>query len=135
MKLRSLSLTFLTSLTIGLSGCATMMSGSTQTINVQAIDSQTHHVIPGATCSLFDGEGRAYPVTGNPGSIIATRGKGSLQVKCRARGYQQSQTGVGQSFNAWIIANVLFWPGIIVDACTGATQKYPSHITVLMSKA
>ncbi len=134
MKLQSLFLSSLTAIALGLSGCATIMSGSTQAINVQAIDSQTHQVIPGATCTLFDGEGRAYPVTGNPGAIVATRGKGSLQVKCRARGYHQSQTGVGQSFNAWIIANVLFWPGIIVDACTGATQKYPSHITVLMSK-
>ncbi|AIL65251.1 hypothetical protein NOVO_04345 [Rickettsiales bacterium Ac37b] len=31
-----------------------------------------------------------------------------------------------------LLVNVLFWPGFIVDAATGAVHKAPSHITVFM---
>ena len=48
--------------------------------------------------------------------MVVDKGKGSLDVRCRRSGYAQSQVGVGQSFNAWTIVNVLFWPGALVDA-------------------
>jgi len=115
-------------------GCATVMSGTTQTINVQAIDEKTNETIPGAKCTVTDGKGRVYPVTSNPGSVVVTKGQGALDTRCLVKGYHQKQVGVGQDFNAWTVANVLFWPGLIVDAATGAVQKYPSHITVIMER-
>jgi ABC-type Fe3+-hydroxamate transport system substrate-binding protein len=116
-----------------ISGCATIVSGTTQPIHLQAIDSKTHALIPGAMCTLTDKEGRTYVFNSNPGMVIVTKGQGALIAHCQKPGYVQSQVGVGQSFNAWTVANViLFWPGIFVDALSGAIQKYPSHITVLM---
>lgn len=120
-------------LTVSLAGCATIMTGSSQQVNVQAIDANTHQVLPGAVCTVVDGEGNTLPVPSNPGTVLVNKGKGTLQVRCTRPGYRQSQIGVGQSFNAWTIVNVLFWPGLIVDAASGAMQKYPSYITVLMS--
>ena len=119
-------------LIVALSGCATVFTGTTQRIDVQAIDTVNHRPIPGARCTVIDGQGAELFVGGNPGSIVVTKGKGALNVRCSRAGYIQKQVGVGQSFNAWTIVNVLFWPGILVDAATGAIQKYPSHITVLM---
>lgn len=115
-----------------LAGCATVFTGTTQRIDVQAVDTATHHPIAGARCTVTDGQGSELVVDSNPGSVIVTKGKGSLNVRCTRAGYVQKQVGVGQSFNAWTIVNVLFWPGVLVDAATGAIQKYPSHITVLM---
>jgi hypothetical protein len=116
-----------------LTGCATIISGTTQPIHLQAIDSRTHEIIPGAMCTLNDKQGNLYVFHSNPGTVIVSKGQGALIAHCRKIGYRQKEVGVGQSFNAWTIANViLFWPGVFVDALSGAMQSYPSHITVLM---
>lgn len=121
---------------LALAGCATIISGTTQPIHLQAIDYQTHQVIPGAMCTLCDSKGRTYVFNSNPGTVIVNKGQGALIARCRRPGYVQKEVGVGQSFNAWTIANViLFWPGVFVDAFSGAMQNYPSHITVLMEPA
>jgi hypothetical protein len=134
MKMRHISKVLLLAATLMMTACATMMSGgSTQTVYLQAIDSKNHKIIPGAMCTITDDKGRVYAFNSNPGSVIVTKNKGALSVTCQKAGYRQAQIGVGQSFNAWTIADVIFWPGIIVDAVTGAVTKYPSHITVLMT--
>ncbi len=120
---------------ITLSGCATVFTGTTQNIHVQAVDGNTHNLIFGARCTVIDGQGSELMVGSNPGSVVVTKGKGALNVRCVRPGYVQKQVGVGQSFNAWTIVNVLFWPGVLVDAVTGAIQQYPSHITVVMEPA
>lgn len=122
-------------LMLSLAGCATVFTGTTQRIDVQAVDNTSHQPISGARCTVIDGQGAELIVGSNPGSVVVTKGKGALNVRCIRRGYTQKQVGVGQSFNAWTIVNVLFWPGVLVDAATGAIQKYPSHITVLMEPA
>lgn len=116
-----------------ITGCATIVSGTTQPIHLQAIDSNTHEMIPGAMCTLSDSKGRTYMFNSNPGTVIVTKGQGALIAHCERPGYVQKQVGIGQNFNAWTVANViLFWPGVFVDAMSGAMQQYPSHITVLM---
>lgn len=117
-----------------MTGCATVFSGTSQTINVQAVDESNNQIIPNTICTITDGKGGVYTISSNPGSTVINKGRGSLETRCRAKGYRQKQVGVGQDFNAWTVANVIFWPGLLVDAATGAIQKYPSHITVLMEK-
>lgn len=132
LKYNKRILFFLVSL-LSLAGCATIVSGTTQAIHIQAIDSTTHELIPGAMCTLSDSKGRTYFFNSNPGSVIVTKGQGALTARCRRLGYVQKEVGIGENFNAWTVANViLFWPGVFVDAMSGAIQKYPSHITVLM---
>lgn len=112
-------------------GCATVMSGTTQRVTIKAVDQKNHAVVD-AHCVITDGDGREYPVASNPGTAVLTKGKGALSVRCEKKGWEQSVVGSGQSFNAWTLANVVFWPGAIVDAATGAIQKYPSQLTVVM---
>jgi hypothetical protein len=127
--------TLLLSLSLLLSGCATIMNGgSTQKVNVQAVDDATHQLIPGAVCTVVDGQSNSYPVMTNPGVVTLTRGKGALTVSCNKEGYRQSKIAAGDSFNAWALGNIIFWPGIIVDAVSGAALKYPSHLSVIMVK-
>jgi len=120
---------------IFLSGCATIVSGSSQLVHVQAIDAKTHKPIPNARCQLIDSKKVAYTINSNPGSANIPREYGKLQAECTATGYKQKSVATGQSFNAWTLADVIFWPGALVDAATGAAKKYPSHITVLMQKS
>lgn len=116
------------------SGCATVMSGTTQRVSVKAVGRDSHNLLADAHCTLTDGAGQIHTIETNPGSTVVTKGKGALTATCSMKGWKQAETAVGQNFNAWTVANVVFWPGAIVDAATGATQKYPSHITVLMTK-
>ncbi|MCD6047347.1 MAG: hypothetical protein K0S08_994 [Gammaproteobacteria bacterium] len=116
-----------------LAGCATMISGSSQQVNVQAIDADTHNQISGAKCVITDSKGVSYPVDGNPGVVTLPRVYGDITVDCHASNYWQKSVGGGESFNAWTLLDVLFWPSAIVDVSTGAAKNYPSHITVLMS--
>lgn len=119
-------------LPIILSGCATIFTGTSQNINIQAVSSKDNETLKGVRCTIRDGEGTIYAVPSNPGSISIRKGKGSLTPKCRKTGYKQITYGVGENFNAITFVNVLFWPGFIVDAVTGSMNKYPSHIAVLM---
>ena len=117
-----------------LQGCATIFSSSSQTIQIKAVDNDTKEVIDGCVCVVTDGSGGSYVVNGNPGSAIVHRSQGAVQVTCRKEDYRQLNTAVGDSFNATSIVNILFWPGFIVDAATGAYKKYPSHYLVNMEK-
>ena len=115
-----------------LPGCATIFSSSTQVIQIKAVDHQTNELIDGCTCIVTDGSGGSYVVNSNPGPATVHRSQGAVQVTCRKEGYRQINTSVGDNFNATTVINVLFWPGFLVDAATGAYKKYPSHYLVNM---
>lgn len=130
MKNKSL-LAIMLVLSVSLTGCATMFSGSTQRVRVKAVSSETHEAIPNAKCTLTT-DTNTYSIDSNPGSVVLSKGQGALHINCKAKGYDQKNVGAGESFNAWTAANIVFWPGAIVDAATGAAEKYPSHITAVM---
>lgn len=116
------------------SGCASMISGTTQTLYVQAIDQSTNRVIPNATCVMKDSKNNTYTLRGNPSSVLISKGQGVLHTECTAPGYVQNAVGTGSSFDAWTIGNIIFPLGVVVDVVTGAVEKYPDHVTVLMAK-
>lgn len=115
-------------------GCATIVSGTSQVIHVQAIDKHTQKLVANAKCTLTNSKGVTFPIYGNPGSVNVPREYGGLQAHCIAPQYHQTGTGTGESFNAWTLVDIVFWPSFIVDAATGAAKKYPSYITVIMNK-
>lgn len=117
---------------VSLTACATILSGTTQTINVQAVDARNNQPLSGVVCNVVDGTGMRYPISGNPGTVTVRKGQGILKPECRKLGYTQTSVAVGESFNALTIVNVLFWPGFIVDAVSGTMQKYPSYISITM---
>lgn len=116
------------------SGCATVLSGSSQNINIKVVDSDTQEELAGAKCTVTDGIGNIYPLTSNPGMLRVSKNEGPISIRCKKPGYKQLNMGVGDSFNALTIVNVLFWPGFIIDAVSGAYKKYPSHYMISMEK-
>lgn len=119
---------------LSLSGCATIFSGTTQTIHVKVTDTSTGDVLEGASCVTQEDNGGTATVDTNTGAIIVKRGQGSLNILCKKTGYRQVNTMVGDSFNAVSLVNILFWPGFLVDFGTGAIKKYPSHYVINMEK-
>ena len=115
-------------------GCASMISGTTQTIYVQAVDQTTNQRIPNAKCVMKDSKNNTYALQGNPGSVLISKGQGALHTECTAPGYVQNEVGTGATFDAWAIGNIIFPLGVVVDVVTGAVEKYPDHVTVLMLK-
>lgn len=117
-----------------LSGCATVFTGSTNNVQLRVVDADTNELINGVKCSITDNDGMVYLLSSNPGSIIATKGKGTLRVDCKKTGYAQQNMGISQTINGVTFINVLFWPGFIVDAVTGSIHKYPANATIQMKK-
>ncbi len=115
--------------------CASMISGTTQTLYIQAVDPANNKRVPNAKCIIKDSKNNTYAIRDNPGQVLISKGQGALQTECTAPGYQQSAVGTGPSFDAWTIGNIIFPLGIVVDVVTGAVEKYPDHITVLMTKS
>ncbi len=116
------------------SGCATIMSGSNQNISVKIIDSNSNNILEGVSCVAINEIGDSYVINGNPGFVKVPVGKGALIINCKKNGYKQLNAQVGNNFNKTSLANVIFWPGMLVDLGTGAYQKYPSHYVISMEK-
>lgn len=117
-----------------LSGCATVFSGSSNTVKMQVVDADTNELIHNVKCSVTDSDGIVYLLANNPGDIIVPKGKGTLRVDCKKAGYQQQNMGIAQNINGITFVNVIFWPGFIVDAVTGNMHKYPANATIQMKK-
>lgn len=121
-------------LLLNLTACATIFSGSNQTINVKAVDSKTNEALTEVACTVREGNGVVHIVNSNPGTVSVSRGTGALDISCKRNGYTQGQTMAGDSFNAVTLVNILFWPGFLVDAVTGSYKKYPSHFVITMNE-
>lgn len=119
---------------LSLSGCATIFSGSSQTIHMKAIDSSTGETLENTSCVAKEANGATSSLDMKADTITVTRGQGALNIICTKPGYQQSNTMVGQSFNPVTLVNILVWPGFFVDFGTGAMHKYPSHYVINMEK-
>lgn len=117
-----------------LAGCATILSGTTQTINVKIVDAANQADLSGVICTVVDGNGNSNAIVSNPAVIRVSKGDGGLVIHCKKSGYRQLNMSVGDSFNALTVVNVLFWPGFIIDAASGAYRKYPSHYMITMEK-
>ncbi|MBP9722195.1 MAG: hypothetical protein KBD64_03435 [Gammaproteobacteria bacterium] len=116
-----------------LSGCATIFT-SDQNINLKVVDSVTQSDLTNFTCLLTDGSGNQITFKTSPSVIALSKGHNGIIVNCKKVGYHQLNMAVGENFNVVTVVNLLFWPGFIVDAATGAYKKYPSHYIVNMEK-
>jgi len=108
-------------------GCATLVTGSSQTITVS-----TDPV--GATCTLKrDGKPLAV-INPTPGSIPVGKASGPISVLCTKSGYEDAAGTLASQFQAMTFGNILFGGliGIVVDAASGAATQYPDAVTITM---
>ena len=104
--------------------CATIIHGTTQ---VLAVESEP----TGASCTI-DRQGAAVgAVNPTPGKVTVPRHKESIVVSCALDGYAPSNEVLASSFTGLTIANLILpggMVGMIIDAETGANNKYPGQI-------
>ena len=118
-------------LLVFLTGCASIMEGSDQGININTTGCENSGVI---ICSVRNSEGASTITV--PASVTVEKSRGPLTVTCEprdktAKGSRMVDSGY-ESMNA---GNILIggFIGIGVDAATGAMWKYPSSVVVSMS--
>ncbi len=115
-----------------LTGCASVISGTSQEVQVKVVDAD-NTIVKHATCMVTNGSSD-YEFDVNPASIMVNK-NAPLVIKCRAKGYKQKGASFGKNFDTTTLANVLFWPGFLIDGMSGSMHKYPSHIIVEMQKS
>lgn len=122
------------SLVVCISGCATVFTGTTQSIHVDAQDATTHKPLSDTDCSIMAPTGASYHLASNPGTVLVAKGKEPLRVICRRAGYANYENAITSHFNAVTLLDIFFWPTFFVDLGTGAMNSYPAHYTVAMDK-
>lgn len=112
-------------LTLLLSSCATIISGSKQNVKFSSNPS---------SASIFIDE---VEVGKTPFEMKLAR-KSEHVVMIKLEGYQTYQTTLTKKFNAWYVGNILIggWIGLIVDPITGAIYNLsPNEISAQMNVA
>jgi hypothetical protein len=113
------------SISVFTAGCATITTGGSQTISVKTEPE-------GADCRFSQGGNVVARVNPTPGPILVGKTSDSISVLCRKDGYQDTAGTVGSEFQLMTFGNILLGGliGIVVDASTGASAKYPEAVTI-----
>ena|SRR5438067_136431 len=111
---------------IALSGCATIISGTSENISVNTPPTT------GASCTLSNGEGTWNVVS--PGVARVERAGHDMGVHCSKPGFQDGTANLVSGFEPWALGNIIFGGviGIVVDIADGAVHKYPRSVDVPM---
>lgn len=124
-----LAIAFLTQIV----GCASIVSGSNQSISVETKSNGSSVV--GASCKLTNNKGTWYVTT--PGSTTVQRSFENLGVTCTKQDYVQGTAAVKSSTKGMAFGNILFGGviGVGVDVATGAAYDYPNVVSVSLARA
>jgi hypothetical protein len=102
-----------------LSGCATIVNGSTQPVAVSTNP-------PGANCDVSRMGSHIGSVPLTPGSVTIDKSKNDLSVTCTKDGFVTANTLQPASFGGATFGNILLggFIGAAVDAASGANYTY-----------
>ena len=113
---------------MSLGACSTIVSGTQQSVFVDTPK------VDGASCKLTDSKTGTWYLPTTPGSVSVLKGDGPMNVVCNKDGYETGMTSVDESIAGATFGNIILGGGIgfLVDAASGAAQKYPDKIVVWM---
>ena len=108
----------------GLSGCATIIDGTTQPVSVNTTPQD------GAKCTLKNSEGTWYLTS--PGSTTVHKTKHDMTISCTKDGFTGGEVLARSHFGGATAGNVIAGGviGIGIDAASGANYYYDSPISV-----
>jgi hypothetical protein len=115
-------------LSVGLSACATIVTGTSQNITVESEPA-------GATCKLTRASATVGAIAETPAMVRLDRSKDNVEVTCDKEGHQQASEILSASFTGTTIGNVLLGGliGVAVDAASGANNRYPEYVLVVLN--
>ncbi len=107
-----------------LGGCASIVSGSTQEIQLKSEPS-----VP-VTCEAQNGRGH-YTANDKPGMLLVKRSQTRLNIDCKGEGYNgkySEQAGA----EGWVFGNILIGGliGLTIDGITGSMFSYDNALTI-----
>ncbi len=114
---------------VALGGCATVVKGSDQlvAVNTPGVD--------GAICELTSPSIGTHTVR-TPGSINLPKSRKNINVVCKKECYGEAHGVIESRLAAMTAGNIILGGGVgfIIDASSGAMNKYQPTITIPMSK-
>jgi len=115
-------------LTGAASACATVVGGTTQDVFIETEP-------PGAECRLDRLGANIGMVKPTPGRVNVSRSKELVVVNCTLDRYEQANDVLSSKLTGATIGNILLGGlvGIVVDAASGANNKYPERVTIVMT--
>lgn len=116
----------------GLTGCASIVSGTTQVVSVETREASGP--LAGASCKLANTKGTYF--VNSPGTVTVRRSNGPMNIQCEKDGYGPGVASVHSATKGMLAGNILFG-GVIgagVDIASGAAFEYPPVMSVLMGE-
>jgi hypothetical protein len=112
-----------------LSGCASIVGGTTQTISVNTNP-------PAATCQVNQGIRPVGSVSSTPGGFTVKKTRDDLQLICKKEGYQDSSHIITSDLEPWVFGNVVLGGiiGLGVDWATGAWNRYDEAVNMSLPR-
>ncbi len=109
------------------SACASITSGTTQSINVNSNPDE-------ADCTLTR-EGKDIATVKTPGPVKISRESRSIRVVCRKEGYNAGEAALDAQMESAFFGNLILGGvvGLAVDAASGAYQRYPAFVMVALT--
>ena len=132
VKCAKFTIVFCLTQTILLSGCATIVEGTTQGIWVHT--AQNGKSIPQIDCKLENDRGKWQVVT--PDVAYVNRSATSLQIECSGKPDLFAKESIKSNSNGALIGNMAATGpiGAAIDTITGAGFSYPKQIQINLKK-
>lgn len=110
------------------SACATVTGGTTQEVFIETDPT-------GAECRLDRQGANVAVIKPTPGRANVSRAKEAIVVSCTLDKHEQANEVLSSKFTGATFGNILFGGliGIAVDAASGANNKYPERVTIIMT--
>lgn len=117
----------LTIVAILLSGCATIVEGTSQKINMNVTprEANCQAYRDGALVGTYDPESQTMEVD---------KSRHDMELRCSAPGYIDRKVLLVSSASGWGIAGALTLDFGLTDWATGALNKYDPTVTVVLEK-
>jgi hypothetical protein len=111
----------------GLAGCATIVEGSTQALEIRSQPD-------GAECALTR-EGVPIGKVTTPGTITVKRSANAIVVTCAKEGFEEARGVMNAQINSTTYGNVIFggFIGHAIDNSSGANRRYEPLLSLTLS--
>lgn len=129
MDLKFLSTLSALSITLLVSGCATITHGTQETITLTTSPN-------GAYCALSNSKGQ-WTVLETPAKVTIQRAPGNFTIMCKKKGYRTTIVNIKAGLDKMMMANVIMPGSLItgaVDLKNGAAYAVPSVINIPLRK-
>ena len=128
--MKAVSRVMLLAMMMGASACATVVGETTQEVLIETDPT-------GAECRVDREGANVAVVKQTPGRVNLSRSKVTMIVSCEREGHEQANEPLVSSFTGATFGNILLGGiiGIAVDAASGANNKYPDRVIIVMTPA